>query len=55
MGTTVLSVVKGKGTSDMRRWLMVTLAMLAVLVLWPAESFAQADKIEAGKKIYTAQ
>lgn len=39
----------------MRRGLTAIFGFAAMLVLWPAESFAQADKIEAGKKIYAAQ
>ena len=55
MGTFVLPVVKTKKVTRMRRWLTATLGIIAVLVLLPATGFAQADKIEAGKKIYTAQ
>lgn len=39
----------------MRRGLTAALGVTAVLVIFPAKGIAQAEKIEAGKKVYTAQ
>ena len=39
----------------MRRWLTAAIGVAAMLVLWPADAFAQADKIEAGKKVFATQ